>query len=231
MPGRGHQHREEARQPVGRDQRRLVAGDGALRRERVHRLRARDARDRLHREARRRRARRAARSPRGRSAARGSRSSTTPPARAPRPPRRSACARGRRRRRPRTARRAATTVRAGLRVLRVGEAGRLRPRRARRDVEAGFREPPDRLGHERDPALAGAVSFGTPTLTETRTLRSPPAEQEGNRSSALEIEALWVRCSLPLSAALEAAGSVSARPLGPRQGLRGGPRATPRLGG
>ena len=48
--GRGHQHREEARQAVGGDQRRLVAGDRRLRRERVHRLRARDARDRLHRE-------------------------------------------------------------------------------------------------------------------------------------------------------------------------------------
>ena len=35
---------------VGGEQHRLVAGDGRLRRERVHRLRARDSRDRLHRE-------------------------------------------------------------------------------------------------------------------------------------------------------------------------------------
>ena len=54
---------KKLRQPVGGDQRRLVAGDGRLRRERVHRLRARDPRDRLHRERRRRRARRAARCP------------------------------------------------------------------------------------------------------------------------------------------------------------------------
>ena len=37
---------------LGREQRRLVAGDGGLRRERVEWLRARDARDRLHRERR-----------------------------------------------------------------------------------------------------------------------------------------------------------------------------------
>ena len=49
-PGRGHQEWEEPRQPVGGDQRRLVAGHGRLRGERVHRLRARDPRDRLHRE-------------------------------------------------------------------------------------------------------------------------------------------------------------------------------------
>ena len=50
VPGRGHQHREEAGEMLGREQRRLVAADRRLRRERVHRLRARDARDRLHRE-------------------------------------------------------------------------------------------------------------------------------------------------------------------------------------
>ena len=48
----GHQHREEARQMLRREERRLVAADRRLRRERVHRLRARDARDRLHRERR-----------------------------------------------------------------------------------------------------------------------------------------------------------------------------------
>ena len=50
VPGSGHQHRQEPRQPVGCDERGLVAGDGRLRRERVHRLRARDPRDRLERE-------------------------------------------------------------------------------------------------------------------------------------------------------------------------------------
>ena len=48
--GGGHQHGEEARHAVGGEDDGLVAGDGRLRRERVHRLRARDARDRLHRE-------------------------------------------------------------------------------------------------------------------------------------------------------------------------------------
>ena len=47
----GGQHREEARQLLGGDQRGAVAADRGLRGERVHRLRARDARDRLHREA------------------------------------------------------------------------------------------------------------------------------------------------------------------------------------
>ena len=49
-PGRGHQHREQLRAPVGREEHRLVAGDRGLRRQRVHRLGAGDARDRLHRE-------------------------------------------------------------------------------------------------------------------------------------------------------------------------------------
>ena len=48
--GGGHQERKQARQPVGGDDRRLVAGDRALRRQRVHGLRARRAGDRLHRE-------------------------------------------------------------------------------------------------------------------------------------------------------------------------------------
>ena len=48
----GRQHRQELRQVVGRDQRGLVAGDRALRGERVHRLRSGDARDRVHRERR-----------------------------------------------------------------------------------------------------------------------------------------------------------------------------------
>ena len=47
----GHQHREQLLQAVGRQERRLVAGDGALRRQRVHRLRPGDARNRLHGEA------------------------------------------------------------------------------------------------------------------------------------------------------------------------------------
>ena len=47
---RRHQQREEAGQAVRRHERRLVAGDGALGREHVHALRARDARDRLERE-------------------------------------------------------------------------------------------------------------------------------------------------------------------------------------
>ena len=62
--GGGHQHREEPGHAVGGDQHGLVAGDGRLRGERVHRLGARDPRDRLHREARRRRAARGARCPR-----------------------------------------------------------------------------------------------------------------------------------------------------------------------
>ena len=49
-PGRGHQHREELRAPVGAEQHALVAGDRRLRGERVHRLRARDPGHRLHRE-------------------------------------------------------------------------------------------------------------------------------------------------------------------------------------
>ena len=49
-PGRGHQHREEAGEMLRGEQRALVAADRRLRRERVHRLRARRARDRLHRE-------------------------------------------------------------------------------------------------------------------------------------------------------------------------------------
>ncbi len=49
-PGGGHEHREEARHAVGGEHDRLVAGDRRLRREGVHRLRARDPRDRLHRE-------------------------------------------------------------------------------------------------------------------------------------------------------------------------------------
>ena len=48
----GHQHRVEARRVLGAEQRRLVAGDVRLRRQRVHRLRAADPRDRLHRERR-----------------------------------------------------------------------------------------------------------------------------------------------------------------------------------
>ena len=48
--GGRHQEREELLQPVGGEQRRLVARHRALRGERVHRLSARDARDRLHRE-------------------------------------------------------------------------------------------------------------------------------------------------------------------------------------
>ena len=48
--GGGHQHRVEAAHLLGAEQRRLVAGDVALRGQRVHRLRARDPRDRLHRE-------------------------------------------------------------------------------------------------------------------------------------------------------------------------------------
>ena len=51
--GRGHQHREHARQRVGGEQHALVAGDRRHRRERVHALRARDARHQLHREQRR----------------------------------------------------------------------------------------------------------------------------------------------------------------------------------
>ena len=47
---RGHEHREEAGEMLGREERGLVAADRRLRRERVHRLRACDARDRLHRE-------------------------------------------------------------------------------------------------------------------------------------------------------------------------------------
>ena len=47
--GRG-QHGEELRQRVRRDDDGLVAGDVALRRQRVHRLRPRDARDRVHAE-------------------------------------------------------------------------------------------------------------------------------------------------------------------------------------
>ena len=43
-----HQHREELRDAVGGEENRLVAGDRGLRRERIHRLRARDSRDRLH---------------------------------------------------------------------------------------------------------------------------------------------------------------------------------------
>ena len=50
--GRRHQHREHARQVVGRQQHALVAGDRRHRRERVHALRARDARHQLHRERR-----------------------------------------------------------------------------------------------------------------------------------------------------------------------------------
>ena len=47
----GGQHRQEAIERVGRDQHRLVAGDGGLRGQRIHRLRARDARHQFHREA------------------------------------------------------------------------------------------------------------------------------------------------------------------------------------
>ena len=50
--GRGGEHREEARQLLGGDQRGAVAGHGGLGGERVHRLGARDPRDRLHGEAR-----------------------------------------------------------------------------------------------------------------------------------------------------------------------------------
>jgi putative nucleotidyltransferase with HDIG domain len=50
--GCGHQHRQELRQPVGREHDRLVAGDRRLGGERIHRLRARDAGNRLHGERR-----------------------------------------------------------------------------------------------------------------------------------------------------------------------------------
>ena len=49
-PGGGHQHREEAGEMLGGEQRALVAAHCRLRRERVHRLGARRAWDRLHRE-------------------------------------------------------------------------------------------------------------------------------------------------------------------------------------
>ena len=49
-PRRGHHHREQLRAAIRRQQHGLVPGDGRLRRQRVHRLRARDPRDRLHRE-------------------------------------------------------------------------------------------------------------------------------------------------------------------------------------
>jgi hypothetical protein len=48
--GGGCEHREEAGETVGRDQRRLVPADRRLRGERVHCLRTGDPRDRLHRE-------------------------------------------------------------------------------------------------------------------------------------------------------------------------------------
>ena len=48
--GGGHEHGKEPRHAVGGEDDGLVSGDGRLRRERVHRLRARDPRDRLHRE-------------------------------------------------------------------------------------------------------------------------------------------------------------------------------------
>jgi hypothetical protein len=49
-PRRGHQEGKQLRHAVGADQRSLVARDGRLGGQRIHRLRARDARDRLHRE-------------------------------------------------------------------------------------------------------------------------------------------------------------------------------------
>ncbi len=50
--GGGYEHREEARQVLSREERGLVPAHGRLRRERVHRLRARDPRHRLERERR-----------------------------------------------------------------------------------------------------------------------------------------------------------------------------------
>jgi hypothetical protein len=49
--GRRGQHRQEPIERVGGNQRGLVAADGRLRRQRIHRLRARDARHQFHREA------------------------------------------------------------------------------------------------------------------------------------------------------------------------------------
>ena len=46
--GGGGQHGKKFLQRVRRDEHRLVAGDGGLRRQRVHRLRARDARHQFH---------------------------------------------------------------------------------------------------------------------------------------------------------------------------------------
>jgi hypothetical protein len=51
-PGGRRQHRKELAQVRGGEQHCLVSGDGALRRECIHRLGARDSRDRVHREGR-----------------------------------------------------------------------------------------------------------------------------------------------------------------------------------
>ena len=134
---------------LGGEQHGLVARDGRLRRERVHRLRARDARDRLHRERRHaaRRERLDARP--GPRAARGTRSAPGPS--------------GAARPRPATGLRTLTTPsavprvaerRAGVAVRVVGERRRRRRRPARPRARSRCGELPDRLGDERDTPLA-----------------------------------------------------------------------------
>ena len=160
--GGGHQHRVEAAHLLGAEQRGAVAGDVALRGQRVHRLRARDPRDRLHRERGRpgigQRARglragqrreeadqdragaEAGGSPR-RRAARSSRPRRRPtPRKIERPPAPDA------QRVPRSARRPARRRRPA--------AGRRRPRRSGRGRRDLGPQLADDLRHERNPVLS-----------------------------------------------------------------------------
>ena len=175
--GRRHQQREHLRAPVGGEQHRLVAGDRRLRRERIHRLRARDPRDRLHREGDDAPLAQALDALRVARAARGSRSGRCrAPARRPR--RRSGGRRGRQRRTRDGAPRAELGARRRVRL--VGESGCGAGAALDHDLEAGERSAADRLRGERHPVLAGRCLAGHEDSHSARNLREGIWAWEGN---------------------------------------------------
>ena len=190
--GRGRQHRQEPRQAVGGDQRRLVAGDGRLRRERVHRLRARDARDRLQREREHARAPRAAR--RRRASVSGCRNADQHLAVAQpcRPRRRSASRPWRRRR----ASHGVADRRAGLAVRVVRETGRLARAGLDDDLDARRASRPTVSGTSATRRSPAAVSFGTPRRIGARRYRDRRACTVGLARDAPDLARLRARPAL-----------------------------------
>ncbi len=194
-PCGGHQQREEPWQPVGGGDDRLVARDGALRRECVHRLRTRDPRDRFHREG----DDAALGEPLdpGRIAERGEEADEDDP-------RRELCnlvgrgpgdADDGLRARQQLA--AVDDVGAGGRVVGVREPGGRARASLDCDREARRGQAPDRVGHERHPALAGAGFFRDCDPHGERTLRSEAVGEGREPGSALESRATWGHCSQP----------------------------------